>query len=526
MNSQWTISKRLSLLAILNFLILALVTALFNINIQNLGSQLLRIGSVQIPAIRAMSTTDMLHDGLRATVFRAFVGYYEKNQDEIKNAKEESDEFTKEINSQLKIISGLDVEPATKAEVNSALALVDHYTADANKIISLLAAGQGEEALKSKLGFQKSFKDLEVILGSLGEKIEKETNAGLTAKSSTATHAALLIAAITAVVSVLLSIFMGRHLVRALTQIVEKLEIQRDALQEHTKSLDNSVDLVSRAVEHQAAAIEQTASALEEINSTVKRTAENARNLAASSSTSSRTVESGRKGVLKVIEGMSGIRSANDRVADQVETSNQEMQGIVQLIHNIEEKTKVINDIVFQTKLLSFNASVEAARAGEQGKGFSVVAEEVGNLAQMSGTAAKDISGLIEASVRSVSKTVDSSRLGISQLMGESVKRLEAGQVVADECDRSFKIVAEQVEEVRARSEDISNAIDEQTQGLSEIGSAIEVFNNSIQENARAAKETAEIANGVREQFADLDQLMKELSSLVRKTPQKFDIPA
>lgn len=526
MNSRWTISKRLSLLAILNFLILAMVTALFNINIQNLGSQLLRLGSVQIPAIRAMSTTDMVHDGLRATVFRAFVGFYEKNAEEIKNSQEECEDFTKEINSQLKIINELDVEPATKAEVNSALALVANYTADANKIISLLAEGRGEEALKAKFGFQKSFKELEVILGSLGEKIESETSAGLSAKSSSATHAALLIAAVTSVISVLLSVFMGRYLVRALTRIVEKLEIQRDAMQRHTQSLDQSVDLVSRAVENQAAAIEQTAAALEEINSTVKRTAENARNLAESSSTSSQTVESGRKGVMKVIEGMSGIRTANDRVATQVEVSNKEMQGIVQLIHNIEEKTKVINDIVFQTKLLSFNASVEAARAGEQGKGFSVVAEEVGNLAQMSGTAAKDISGLIEESVRTVSKTVDSSRQGISQLMGESVKRLEAGQIVADECDRSFKLVADQVEEVRVRSGDISNAIDEQTRGLTEIGSAIEVFNNSIQENARAAKETAEIANGVREQFADLDQLMKELSSLVRKPPQNFDIPA
>jgi methyl-accepting chemotaxis protein len=526
MKSRWTISKRLGLLALLNFLILALVTALFNINIQNLGAQLLRIGSVQIPAIRAMSTTDMVHDGLRATVFRAFVGYYEKNAEEIKNAKVECADFTKEINAQLKAISELDVEASTKAEVNDALTLVDRYTTDANAIINALDAGQVETALKAKPGFQKSFKDLEVILGRLGEKIEEETNAGLSAKSSSATHAALLTAAVTAIVSVLLSIFMGRHLVQALTQIVNRLETQRDALLEHTKALDGSVDLVSRAVENQAAAIEETASALEQINSTVKRTAENAKNLAASSSTSSRTVETGRSGVLKVIEGMKGIRSANDRVANRVEVSNQEMQGIVQLIHNIEDKTKVINDIVFQTKLLSFNASVEAARAGEQGQGFSVVAEEVGNLAQMSGTAAKDISGLIEESVRTVSKTVDSSRQGISLLMDESVKRLEAGQIVADECDRSFRLVAEQVEEVRVRSGDISNAIDEQTKGLSEIGSAIEVFNNSIQENSRAAKETAEIANGVREQFADLDQLMQELSSLVRKPPRSSDIPA
>ena len=60
--------------------------------------------------------------------------------------------------------------------------------------------------------------------------------------------------------------------------------------------------------------------------------------------------------------------------------SNKEIQEIVKVIAEIGNKTKVINDIVFQTKLLSFNASVEAARAGENGKGFAVVAEEVGKL--------------------------------------------------------------------------------------------------------------------------------------------------
>ena len=60
-------------------------------------------------------------------------------------------------------------------------------------------------------------------------------------------------------------------------------------------------------------------------------------------------------------------------------------------MEQIKDKVNIINDIVFQTKLLSFNASVEAARAGENGKGFAVVAEEVGNLASVSGKAANEI---------------------------------------------------------------------------------------------------------------------------------------
>jgi hypothetical protein len=90
------------------------------------------------------------------------------------------------------------------------------------------------------------------------------------------------------------------------------------------------------------------------------------------------------------------IQETNKKLVDDVLEGNRKISEIVELVKEIGNKTKVINDIVFQTKLLSFNASVEAARAGEHGKGFAVVAEEVGNLASMSGQASKEISALLE----------------------------------------------------------------------------------------------------------------------------------
>lgn len=100
-----------------------------------------------------------------------------------------------------------------------------------------------------------------------------------------------------------------------------------------------------------------------------------------------------------MIHSITEISESNDRIMSQVADGNRKISEIVQVISEIGNKTKVINDIVFQTKLLSFNASVEAARAGEHGKGFAVVAEEVGNLAQMSGNAAKEISDMLNGSV-------------------------------------------------------------------------------------------------------------------------------
>ena len=71
------------------------------------------------------------------------------------------------------------------------------------------------------------------------------------------------------------------------------------------------------------------------------------------------------------------------------------------IIQEIEDKTKAIDEIVFQTKLLSFNASVEAERAGEHGRGFSVVAQEVGNLAQLSGKSAAEINEILKRKYKS-----------------------------------------------------------------------------------------------------------------------------
>ena len=88
-----------------------------------------------------------------------------------------------------------------------------------------------------------------------------------------------------------------------------------------------------------------------------------------------------------------------------ISESTEDLDSINNSIRGIQ-KTQVINDIVFQTQLLSFNASIEAAKAGVHGKGFSVVAEEVGKLAVLSGTAASEISEILKESSKTISTTM------------------------------------------------------------------------------------------------------------------------
>ncbi len=112
---------------------------------------------------------------------------------------------------------------------------------------------------------------------------------------------------------------------------------------------------------------------------------------------------------------------------DEISQANTKLQSIVSLIEEIRNKTKVINDIVFETRLLSFNASIEAARAGVHGKGFAVVAEEVGKLASMSGKAADEIRALLETSTQEVDRAVK-----------QTSDRVSLGKTASSECQAAF----------------------------------------------------------------------------------------
>ncbi len=87
------------------------------------------------------------------------------------------------------------------------------------------------------------------------------------------------------------------------------------------------------------------------------------------------------------------------RAMEAIESQSEDVGRMVEIIEDIGKETKAIHAIVFETKMLSFNASIEAARAGDHGAGFSVVAQEINSLAEMSGTAAHAIHRLLDESL-------------------------------------------------------------------------------------------------------------------------------
>jgi len=185
------------------------------------------------------------------------------------------------------------------------------------------------------------------------------------------------------------------------------------------------------------------------------------------------------------------------------------MQTMLSLMEELKKSSteiskiiKVIDEIAFQTNILSLNAAVEAARAGDAGKGFAVVAEEVRHLAQRSAQAAKDTAVIIEKNI-----TLSEKCLSITGQVGGSLVGIR---------DETHK-VSELLEE-------ISTASQEQEIGIGQINQAISQMEHVLQANATTAQESASSADQLIIYSGTMEKIMSELDDLVEgggKSPTK-----
>ena len=240
------------------------------------------------------------------------------------------------------------------------------------------------------------------------------------------------------------------------------------SLSNNAESLAATSEQLSASSTHQAASLEETAAAIEEITSTIHQT-------------DARTNK-----MLQIAKELEKTSNEDNKLAHQ---TGEAMHEIDNATDDIVQAITIIDQIAFQTNILSLNAAVEAATAGEAGKGFAVVAQEVRNLASRSAEAANEIK-----------KLVDFAR-----------EKTKEGKNTAEQMLESFKFLNEKVSEVTTIVTGVTEATHEQKLGMDQINSAVNQLDKATQENANAADVVSVKATA-------LSELSTELLAIVNRT--------
>ncbi len=262
------------------------------------------------------------------------------------------------------------------------------------------------------------------------------------------------------------------HLIRE----VDSLRVQ---FQQTLGSVRNSVDSINTAsaeiasgnqnlstrTEQTASNLQQAASSMEQLTGTVKQSADSARQANQLACSAAEVAARGGQVVSRVVATMDDINTSSKKIADII---------------------GVIDGIAFQTNILALNAAVEAARAGEQGRGFAVVAGEVRNLAQRSAEAAKEIKGLIVA----------------------SVEKVESGSKLVADAGKTMTEIVGSVQRVNDIIGEITAAASEQSDGIALVNTSVVQLDSMTQQNAALVEQSAAAAESLKQQAGSLSQVV------------------
>ena len=227
-----------------------------------------------------------------------------------------------------------------------------------------------------------------------------------------------------------------------------------ETLENSASTMTNSMNNLAEKANEQAASLEETAAALEEITSITRNNTQNATKMATLGQVVKKSVQTGEELASKTASSM-------DEINEKVKAINSAIT--------------VIDQIAFQTNILSLNAAVEAATAGEAGKGFAVVAQEVRNLANRSAEAAKEIKNLVE----------------------EANIKTNDGKLISSDMIEGYKELNKNISETILIIEDVSAASKEQMLGIEQINQTVNMLDRVTQENAFESNQIKEISQSV-----------------------------
>ncbi|PWE22240.1 chemotaxis protein [Aliarcobacter skirrowii] len=297
-----------------------------------------------------------------------------------------------------------------------------------------------------------ALKQLKNVINSMGDVLEKNIENILDVLEKYSSYNYLSRVSTNGLKEQLLELANGiNSLGDSVTNMLVENKANGMTLDETSDILLINVDKLNISSNEAAASLEETAAALEEITSNIRN---NTQSIAKMS---------------QLANGVTKAVTDGQEMANQTTTAMDEINTQVNLVN---EAIGVIDNIAFQTNILSLNAAVEAATAGEAGKGFAVVAQEVRNLATRSAEAAKEIKEIVERA---------------------TVKANE-GKSIATNMIEGYKNLNNNISSTMNLIADIENASKEQLLGIEQINDAVNQLDQQTQQNAMVASQSHDVA--------------------------------
>lgn len=311
---------------------------------------------------------------------------------------------------------------------------------------------------------------------------------------------------------------------------LESLSDKLDQILVSARSLFTHSENVKRLVNQEKSAVQKSSAAAHEISEMVGTTAEAAGELSHMARESHQAVEASVKTLQDLTTSVTDVDRASRELQNAVRTGLQEIASITETLSNVRGKTKFINEIVFKTSLLSFNASVEAARAGQHGLGFAVVAQEMGDLARASGDAAAEIEKILEESTERTQSQITAVTRNLEEAARATVRAIEAVASRSGDIAQAFSQLQRHAVTTEAKSRDISQATGEQRIGVREISGSLEDLATHSSELDRMAAEShrqsAELAQTVEEISGLFQEILHSMGFRIVPNDQPFDFRA
>ena len=312
-----------------------------------------------------------------------------------------------------------------------------------------------------------------------------------------------------------------------LNNIINDISDMANKLSSSSQQLSASSEEISASAEEVGSAIEEVASGAEEQSAQIDETSKNVEGLVAQVETvkdKSGDMDNQADNVMDNInEGNEAIDDSIGQVKEVKEQSNavsNKINELGELSKEIGNIVELINDISAQTNLLALNAAIEAARAGEAGRGFSVVADEIRELAEESSQATEQIAGLINDIQSGVKETVNQMNKA-EDAVDNSVGAIETTEDSFDKIDEAAKNLRALIEEITNSAEQMADNSNDVSASIEEISAVSQEASSNAEEVAATSEEQSASTQEIVQAAEELAQMAENLTSTVEQFKTK-----